>query len=99
MNFSLSQLNTIDVRRLLQDRRVPSATEVLSLAWWVLGVCLLLVLALDGWMFYRYGFGTAPTPEQPNRAETIRVREEMIQSAAGIIRDRRREFGEAGFIP
>ena len=92
MNISFSTLKTLDVRSLLRNRRVPSAPQVLTLSWWLLFAMLLCVLALDGWLFYRYGLGTAPVPEEPNRAETIRVREESIREAAAMIRARQEAF-------
>lgn len=92
MKFSFEQFKSLDLKTLFAKSPSFTLAQVLNGSWWVMLVMGLVLLGIDGFLFYQYGLGYAPILEAPNGSEGVRVREDTLKSAANAIRGHRAEF-------
>lgn len=68
-----------------------SLKDILGFFWWFFAALLLAALALDGMLFYRYGWqpigGERPVPPA--------LEQKTIERAAAILENRKKEFENA----
>ena len=93
MRFPLPNLQT------LRRRFALPLKTVLNISWWAVLVIFLILLFVDGLVFYQYGLGRAVPPALPAPSSAISVDESSFRSAATILQERRRIFQETPGLP
>ena len=89
MKFTLPRIRVIERLRSMPLERV------LNRAWWLIVGLLLVLLAVDGLIFYGFGLGRVPAPSIPGGSDSPRLDEELIRSAASLSAERRVQFQSA----
>lgn len=70
----------------------PSLPVVLEAAWWAVTGLLLILLAVDGFLFYRYVFTAAVREDTAPVTEPFRVETAIIKKAAAAAEAKRAQF-------
>jgi len=71
----------------------------LNSAWWALLALAILLLALDGFFLYRFGFGRAAPPAEDPKPALLRLDEAAIRKAAEAFESRRARFAASPAAP
>ena len=95
MHFSLPSWKAI------WKRPAFSLGRVLKISWWVILGLFVLLLFLDGLIFYQFGLGHGiePLPGEIDQPALIRVREDAVRAAAAAVEERLGRFNATSSVP
>ncbi len=82
-------------------RPALSLGRVLKISWWVILGLFVLLLFLDGLIFYQFGlgYGIEPLPGEVDESASFRVREYAVREAASKIEERLDRFNATSSVP
>lgn len=88
---------TLPSWRTIWKRPAPSLAGLLEISWWAVLGLFVVLLALDGAAFYRFGLGrvSGPLPGETGEPASILVRENTLRGAAAKIEERLARFNAA----
>jgi len=98
MKISLEHFHSLDVKTLFKGFSF-ALNRWVGISWLVMIVTGLALLAVDGFLFYRYGLGHAPPREVSDRSPAVRAQEDVLKGAAAALRARQAEFAATTTLP